>query len=120
MEFSTPTKAAKSSELSEQEYTGCAFPLAFVESLTTDAAVLFSVAPGDTPLNFYMSMYDFCWVFFGRQKIVASYNVFIMINLFIIDCLTSIPTSEALPVDLYTKQRRPTKLGFSLVVVYWW
>ena len=35
----------------------------------------------------------FVGVFFGRQKIVASYNVFIMINLFIIDCLTS-PTSE--------------------------
>ena len=68
MEFSTPTKAAKSSELSEQEYRGCAFPLAFVESLTTDAAVLFSVAPGDTPLNFYMIMYDFCWGFFGRAK----------------------------------------------------
>ena len=62
----------------------------------------FSVAPGDTPLKFYMIMYDFCWFFFGRQKIVTSYNVFIMINL---DCLTSIPTSEALPVDLYTKQR---------------
>ena len=64
-----------------------------------------SIALGDTPLNFYKIMYDFCWSFFGRQKIVASYNVFIMINLFIIDCLTSIPTSEALPVDLYTKQR---------------
>ena len=101
MEFSTPTKAAKSSELSQQEYTGCAslWPLL---SLLLHA---FSVAPGDTPLNFYMIMYDFCWVFFGRQKIVASYNVFIMINLFIIDCLTSILTSEALPVDLYTKQR---------------
>ena len=53
-----------------------------------------------------MIMYDFCWGFFGRQIIVASYNVFIMINLFIIDCLTSIPTSEALPVDLYTIDSR--------------
>ena len=77
MEFSTPTKTAKSSELSQQEYTGCAFPLALLSLLTTDATVLFSVAPGDTPLNFYMIFVGF---FYGRQKIVASYNVFIMIN----------------------------------------
>ena len=76
MEFSTPTKAAKSSELSEQEYIVCAslWPL-------HRCCSAFSVAPGDTPLNFYMIMYQFCWGFFGRQKIVASYNVFIMIYL---------------------------------------
>ena len=62
----------------------------------------FSVAPGDTPVNFciIMLLLFFCW-----QKIVASHNVFITINLFIIDCLTSIPTSKALPGDLYNEQR---------------
>ena len=97
MEFSTPTKAARSSELSQQEYTGCASLWPLLSPLP-QMLQCFSVAPGDTPLNFYMIMYDFCWGFFGMQKIVASYNVFIMIYLFIIDCLTSIPTSEALPV----------------------
>ena len=104
MQFSTPNKAAKSSELSEQEYTDYDLPLALLSLLHRCCSAV-SIDPGDTSLNFYMIMNDFCWIFFGRQTLVASHNVFIMINLFIIDCLTSIPTSEALPVDLYTKQR---------------
>ena len=108
MQFSTPTKAAQSSELSEQEYIGYDLPLALltlttdaavpfglveslttdaavpfglVESLTTDAAVpfglveslttaavAFSVASGDTPLNFYMIMYDVCCCFLVGKK----------------------------------------------------
>ena len=73
VQFSTPTKAAKSSEVFE-EFTGCALPLALL-TLFPQILQCSMSCPGDTPLNsFFMIMYDFGG-FFGWQKIVSSHNV---------------------------------------------